>query len=284
VHGEDTLPDAKIMTLEEALTQNQAIVHEGWPLTVENRGNAPLFIQSGDIVKGGNQDRTLPYDTLIPANTTVRLSAWCVEQGRSFPRGNEVSTSFQTSSDSLPTRKLKLAAYENQNAVWANVANTQNALTRNLGTRVNSDQSPSSLQLALEHPQLKKAVNGYVNTIAPATVGKNDVIGYVVAVNGKVQSADVYASSSLFIKLWPKLIRASAVDALSEKQGDAAFDAPTAENVQAFLSGAEQGQARRVHASNRSVVVRQDSGHTLLHDTCLPTQENVVLHRSFLAK
>jgi hypothetical protein len=283
IHGQDALKDANIMTLEEALTQNQAVVQEGWPVTVHNRSNVPLFVQSGDIIKGGNQDRTIPYDSLIPPLTAVKLNAWCVESGRSSPRGAEISTSFQTATEAVPTRKLKLAVFANQNAVWANVANTQNALTRNLGAKVNANQSPSSLQLTLEHPQLKNAVQNYVNAIAPATAGKDDVIGYVVAVNGKVQSADVYASSSLFMKLWPKLVRASAVDALTERQGNAEAAPPDADSVHAFLNSAEQGQASKV-GSTHSTVVRQETGQTLLHDTIVPNQNNLVLHRSFLVK
>ena len=285
VHGPDTLKDSKIVTLQEAIAQGTAVVRDQGNLFVDNRGNAPLFIQAGDIVKGGNQDRTLPYDMLIPAQTNnVPLAALCVEQGRSFPRGNETSSSFHTSNEQLPTRSLKLAAYgKNQQAVWNNVRTTQDTLTRNLGSKVNGAQSQTSLQLTLEHPQVQNAVQGYVTNLAPVTAGKDDVIGYVAAVNGKVQSADIYASSSLFTKLWPKLIRASAVDALSEKQGNAAFEAPSAESVQAFLSNAEQGQASKIQGI-RGTVLRQETAQTLLHDTCVPSQNNLVLHRSFLVK
>jgi hypothetical protein len=105
VHGKDTIDAAKILTLQEALEQNVATVRDtGFNLTIDNRSNAALFIQSGDIVKGGNQDRTLPYDMLIPANSAgTTMAALCVEQGRSFPRGNEVSTSFATATEQLPT-------------------------------------------------------------------------------------------------------------------------------------------------------------------------------------
>jgi len=285
IHGPDTIKDAQIMTLEEALNQNQALVQDGWPLMVTNRSNTPLFLQSGDIFKGGNQDRTVPYDMLIPPLASrVPVTAWCVEAGRSSPRMGEISHSFQTSTESLPTRRLKLAAFQNQNAVWSNIKNTQDALTQNVGVKVNAALSPTSLQLSLEHPQVKKAVEGYVNAIAPATAGKDDVIGYVIAVNGKVQSADIYASSSLFIKLWPKLVRAGAVDALTERRAEGEFAVPTEENVQAFLNAAEQGQATRVQSSNRSVVIRHDSAQMMVHDTCVPSQNNLVLHRSFLVK
>src|SRR5207302_376777 len=101
--GKDVIKDTEIVTLQEAIANNQAVVHDtGHLLTIDNHGHAALFIQAGDIVKGGNQDRTIPYDMLIPANTQgVSVAALCVEQGRSQPRGNEASASFATSTEQL---------------------------------------------------------------------------------------------------------------------------------------------------------------------------------------
>jgi hypothetical protein len=286
IHGPDTMKNTKVLTLQEALEQNIAVVHDsGVRLTIDNRGNAPLFIQSGDIVKGGNQDRTLPYDMLVPAHTNgTPIAALCVEQGRSIPRGNELSESFQISSEQLPSRQLKLAAYrQSQNDVWNNVRTLQDNLTRITGGSVKAQQSSTSLQLSLEHARVQRAVQKYFAPLAPVVEGKNDVIGYAVVINGKIQSADVYASNAMFQKLWPKLIRASAVEALAERQPGAVIKPPNAEAVQAFLAEAEKGQAFRVDA-NRSTVIRQETPESLLHDTCDPTQENLVLHRSVLAK
>ena len=38
--------------------------------------------------------------------------------------------------------------------------------------------------------------------------------------NGKVNGADVYAASQLFRKMWPKLIRSAAVEAITDLQKD----------------------------------------------------------------
>jgi hypothetical protein len=286
IHGKDMMQNTNVLTLQEALEQNIAVVHDtGVRLTIDNRGNAPLFIQAGDIVKGGNQDRTVPYDMLVPAQTIgTPVAALCVEQGRSFPRGNELSASFQTSSEQLPTRQLKLAAFrQSQNDVWNHVRNLQDNLTRNTGGSVMAQQSNTSLQLSLEHQRVQGAVQNYFAQLAPVVEGKNDVIGYAVIVNGKIQSADVYASNALFLKLWPKLIRAGAVEALAERQPGAVVDPPSAAAVQAFLADTEKGQAFRVDA-NRSTVIRQETPLSLLHDTCDPMRENLVLHRSVLSK
>lgn len=286
IHGPDTLKDRQVMTLEEALRQNLAVVHDtGHFLTVNNRANVPLFIQSGDIVKGGNQDRTLPYDQLIPPQTDQQLQAFCVEEGRCGPRGNEISASFETSSEQLPGRQLKLAALHRKSQVdiWSGIRQTQANLTRNVGAPVQAAQSHTSLQLTLENPRVREAIDGYLQKLSPAA-DRNDTIGFAVAINGKIHTADVYGSAELFQKLYPKLLKASAVEALAERQGAGNFATPTAEAVKMFLAEAEKGQAFRQDVGGRVHILRQETAQTLLFDTCDGGQNNLVLHRSFLAR
>src|SRR5882724_6494278 len=81
------------LTLDEALGKRAVRVHETGnvnELTVENLGNEDVFIQSGDIVKGGQQDRALTVSLILPPKSgRVPLSAFCVEQGRWAARGKE---------------------------------------------------------------------------------------------------------------------------------------------------------------------------------------------------
>src|SRR5260370_21194600 len=71
IHGPDTMKARQVVTLHEALNRGQAVVHDTRTntLSVENRSGSDLYIQSGDILKGGTQDRTIPYDLLVPANS-----------------------------------------------------------------------------------------------------------------------------------------------------------------------------------------------------------------------
>ena len=287
IRGENAPQQQKFITLQEAVTQNLAVVHDtGFSLTVDNRSNLPLFIQGGDIVKGGNQDRVLPYDYLIPAGAVRSpVSAFCVESGRSFPRGDELSSSFQVSSAQLPTRSLKLAALyrRSQNDVWNGVSQTQTNLTRNLGASVQSPRSQTSLQLTLEHPRVQQAAQAYVDKLS-VLPEKDNVIGFAVAINGKIQSADVYASSDLFRSLWPKLLQASAVAALAESPAGAAVEPPSTEALQGFLAAAEKGQAQRQVVAGRVQLIRQETAQQVLFETCDSGQGNLVVHRCFLAK
>jgi hypothetical protein len=284
IHGPDAIKDLRVMTLQEGVEQNTAVVHDRGQLFIDNRSDRPLFIQSGDIVKGGNQDRTLPYDMLVPPLArNLQVVAMCVEQGRSFPRGNELSSSFAFATEQLPGRSLRMAAYrQNQNDVWNGVRLMQTKLAQGVGSSVKSPQSQSSLQLTLESPRVQQAIQDYLTDLMPAQGDDADVVGFAVAVNGNIHSADVYGSSELFRTLWPKLLRASAVEALAEKQPRAAA-APTTEVVQAFLVDAEKAPAFR-QATNRTTLIRHESARSLLFDTCDPANANAELHRSVLAK
>ena len=79
LHGPNTLPDQKLLTLQEALEQKKAIVHETSQvneLSVENlAGDTGLYLQSGDIVKGGKQDRAIAYDLILPPKSGKVRSA-----------------------------------------------------------------------------------------------------------------------------------------------------------------------------------------------------------------
>ena len=63
--------------------QDQAEVNT---LEIENRSDKWLFLQAGDIVKGGKQDRTIMTDlTLAPRSAPQPIEAFCVEHGRWTP-------------------------------------------------------------------------------------------------------------------------------------------------------------------------------------------------------
>jgi hypothetical protein len=253
LHGPDVLQGQTILTLQEALAQKKAVVHETAQvneLSVENSSpDALVFIQSGDIVKGGKQDRAIAFDMLLPPKSgRVPIGSFCVEHGRWQQRGMEGLASFQGSDNAIAGRDLKAAvnASRSQSEVWQKVAETQDKLSKNTGKMVNSAASPSSLQLALEDKDLNKKLEGYEKALAAAVEGKTDVIGVALCVNGKVTGAEVYGSAALFSKLWPKLLKSAVTEALAERDEKKKFESATAKSVEAFLADAAAGSPKEV--------------------------------------
>src|SRR5687767_9162138 len=84
IHGPDGIT-GDYLTLEEAMRDKKVVVRETGnvsELAVENISNSPVYIQSGDIVKGGKQDRTLANDlVLAPKSKKVPIASFCVEHG-----------------------------------------------------------------------------------------------------------------------------------------------------------------------------------------------------------
>ena len=66
-------------------------------------------------------------------------------------------------------------------------------------------------------------LGGRLEEAEPRDEGLPHVIGYVTVINGKVSSADVYASHELLTKVWPKLLNSAAVEAFAEVQKDKTF-------------------------------------------------------------
>src|SRR5438105_9473050 len=112
VHG-PSAPGKVPLTLDEALAKRVVQVRETGnvnQLEIENLGNDEVFIQAGDIVKGGQQDRSLMVSLLLPPKSgRVPIASFCVEQGRWSVRGREDVKNFSTSTASVPSREMKLA-------------------------------------------------------------------------------------------------------------------------------------------------------------------------------
>ncbi|HET6575874.1 MAG TPA: DUF6569 family protein [Fimbriiglobus sp.] len=252
LHGPDTLPPRPILTLDEALAKNSFVVHETGTvntLTVENlSADDDVLIQPGDIVKGGRQDRLIAAAVLVPAKSgQIAVPSFCVEAGRWTQRGNEVVSRFAGNSACIAGKDLKTAALVDgqQAAVWESVTKLQAKLSENVGKPVANPQSPTSLQLALEDAAVADKLASYERELGSVLRGSRRVVGFVIAVNGKVTGAEVFGSSAVLAKAWPKALRSAAVEALAERS-ERPFAPCKSEAVTAFLADAEKGQREQV--------------------------------------
>ncbi|HEV2912128.1 MAG TPA: DUF6569 family protein [Pyrinomonadaceae bacterium] len=291
IHGQDTINSRKILTLQEAMERRKVVVYETKDvneLAIENKSaDEDIFVQSGDIVKGGQQDRVLAVDLIVPPRSgRVQIAAFCVEQGRWSKRGSETATTFETSNERIATKDLKVAATisGSQGAVWDKVSEAQDKISENVGASVNAEVSVSSLQLSLENKKLQEMREAYIKKLVKAVEGKTDVIGYAFAINGRVNSADVYASGALFKKLWPKLLRAAAVEAIAELRRGQQFDQVNAEAIQSFLAAAERGRASEKGVTARVKLVTREAEESILFETRDLKKDEAWIHRSYVTR
>ena len=286
IHGKD-VSKKNMMTLQEAMERKLFRVYETSnvnELEVENLSKEQdVFIQSGDIVKGGKQDRVLAVSIIIPARSgRVKIEAFCVESGRWEKRGSEDSKQFTSSNDRIVTKDLKIAANgsRSQQEVWSKVSEAQASLSQNVGAPVTGD-SASSLQLSLENKKVVANVDEYVKKLGSIVDGKNDVIGYAVAVNGQINSADIYVSNALFKKLWPKMLKASATEAVSAARGVRLADPVKADAVKGFLDDADKAKPTERAASAGSRIVKRESKDNLMIEA-VDEKSKTVVHKTYI--
>src|SRR5215468_6149800 len=148
LHGAGAPQGQTPLTLQEAMKRKLVVVRETGDvnrLTIQNRSNQDVFVQAGDIVKGGQQDRALALDLIVPPKSgKIPIDAFCVEQGRWSRRGNEAVAAFSASDNALASKDLKIAAKarRSQGDVWANVSKTQEKLAMNMTVTPSATQAP----------------------------------------------------------------------------------------------------------------------------------------------
>jgi len=359
LHGAGQSQRRTPLTLQEAMKRKLVVVRETGDvnrLTIQNRSNQDVFVQAGDIVKGGQQDRALALDLIVPPKSgRIPIDAFCVEQGRWSRRGNEGVAAFSASDNALASKDLKIAAKArmSQGDVWANVSKTQEKLAMNMtvtpsatpahgrargragsasgggpatggadqapfsppinqaripinqasgeiraldGAAANGQHSydplasvadrasPSSLQLTLENKLVKDTANDYVKNLSSIINGKRDVVGFVFAINGQINSADVYSSNALFAKLWPKMLEASAIEAIAELKAEEKFEPADAGAVKAFLRESQTGKAETKKVTARTDVVKSETGKNLFFETRDRSRKGKWVHRNYITK
>jgi len=291
IHGEDKLKGKTFLTLGEALKEKKAVVHETQQvneLSIENLcPNEEVFVLAGDIVRGGKQDRIIANDVIVPAKSgKMPIASFCVERGRWTRRGSENEAAFAVSANNSGTKDLKLAVRKEmaQGKVWENVNKAQAALSANVSAPVRDARSATSLELTLENKKVQEATDAYLKKLQPVLDGQNDVVGYAFAINGVINSADVFASHSLFQKLWPTLLKSTAVEAVAEMKKDHKFKPVTVEAVTAFLADAEKGKQSAKDVTKRVHCIEQETKGNLLYRCTDDQHPGVDLRRNYLKK
>lgn len=304
IHGKSA--DGEVpLTLDEAIKLDRVRVFETGDvneLQIENKGDQAVFIQAGDIVKGGKQDRVITSSFILkPRSGAIPLMAFCVEQGRWSRRGAESAAMFSSSAEAMPSSRVKrslhaaaaraaapspraaqgFAVQADQSSVWHEVNEMQRKFSEKIKDEVAARESQSSLQLSLENEKLQQRRGGYVDALKGAPENSGDIIGYAFAINGKINSADVYESNGLFRKMWEKQLKSAATEALAEA-GTGAGVPPSLDEVRKFLSEAKSAAAADVAERNGNRLdVRE--GDKAVYMAASPAG-GAAVHENYLAK
>jgi hypothetical protein len=208
-------------------------------LVLVNRGKRPVLLLAGEVVTGGKQDRVIGKDRIIaPGADPLPLDVFCVERGRWSGASAQFSEAKMMAH---PSVREKAAVDKAQDQVWAAVRSGTTAAApsppaagaagstvvearlsrRSLDSVVAAEAGSEgygkiygSRRVALTIDQFAEEMS---RRFMRATSRLRDVqvVGVVVAYGGEVAWSDTFASSALFDRYWPKLLRSYVVEALA---------------------------------------------------------------------
>ncbi|TMM56630.1 hypothetical protein FEE95_08985 [Maribacter algarum] len=291
--GKEKVIGKNYNTLSEAMERKQVTVKETGSvneLAIDNNSSDYVFIHSGDIVKGGKQDRTISYDVIIPPNTKdIPLESFCVEQGRWQQRADEQVVAFSTNTKMLSSRDLKLAAKHenNQGKVWSKVSEQKEYLNEKLSLRkgydvdVAANESNSSLQLALESDELKKSRDSIYEKLKDL-IDTPDAIGYAYAINGEIYGVEVYNNKQLFADLWDKILESVIVEAIS-KEGEEAEAEKSKKEVLVYMEAVKANDKKTSKILNKATkfrTIKNEKGNIVFSTEDLEKQKWI--HKSYM--
>jgi hypothetical protein len=252
-------------------------------LMVLNRSNKPLYLMPGDIIYGGEQDRTIGEEAIIPpGKKPVAIEVFCVEQGRWASREDaetsealdRLASSSGQPLDAKTRQKLakeakqgKFVAHagsltkggraavqegKGQQEVWKKVGEAN----ANSGAQSQSDAFTANYT----SPQVLKQLQAYVKALERPVGNHRQVVGAIAAINGKVEAVDVFQSTPLFQKIWPKLLKSHALDAFDVARKPDAKRTCTLSDAKQFLRTAMQATVeKKSNGQGGLVVTKRDS-------------------------
>lgn len=277
----------EFLTLSEGLETGTVIVHETGSvgeLSVENNSDKTLFIGAGEIVKGGRQDRILQHDMIVAAGSgPMPVTAFCVEQGRWSPRGDETSDRFHTSEKIATNKEIKLAARaeESQSKVWSEVAALRTGLEKDGYLEVRGGRSTGSLQLMVEDTAVVSLTRSYLDVLSGCIENAPQAIGFAFAINGELNSAEIYGSPELFRRMWPKLIDAAAVEATSQFDESATVETPATAEIATWLESCDNAEADETLINDWTLLRFRKTDKAMLFET-VDDATRSLLHKSYV--
>lgn len=211
-------------------------------LVLVNNSKRPLILLAGEIVTGGKQDRVIGKDRIVPAESNpVDLGVFCVEPGR----WTSASAKFGSMNGAMaqPSVRSKAMADKDQSKVWQAVGGMQETVTVEASAAAVPElRSTTSYARVMQNEEVKQKVDSvaapmerdYRSVIQK--LRERNAVGVVVAVNGEIIWADMFASTDLLEKYWPKLVRSYAAEAMVTRAKSQQADEKSA---QAFLDDME---------------------------------------------
>jgi hypothetical protein len=211
-------------------------------LMLVNNSKRPLLLLAGEIVTGGKQDRVVGKDRIIPANSdAVDLAVFCVEPGRWVEKTSHFNGLATLMAQ--PSVRRRAMADKDQSQVWSEVRGSSAKMAAAAPMAGGNLQSTPSYATVMENKEVMKNVDSVAAPVQHSYEGlirdlrERNAVGVVVAVNGHIIWADIFANTKLLEKYWQKLVRSYATEAVVTAGYSGKVDVRAAEEFLQQLDG-----------------------------------------------
>ena len=234
------------LTLDEALDTEAFQITEADgdgsvpTLQVTNENDSMVFLMAGEELIGAKQNRVLNVSLMVEGNSAIPVPVSCVEAGRWIHKTAMFSSAKSSSHSKL---RAKMAnSVENSYRRTGRPASNQEEVWDEVSSLLCCTKSDSPTEALHQVDEDKERdLKAFAETIPPPS----GCCGAAFAVAGKIVGVDVFDQPSTLAKLWPKLIRSYAVDALETSTPHTAV---RRETVATWLRQAIDAKAERYHS------------------------------------
>jgi hypothetical protein len=146
-----------------------------------------------------------------------------------------------------PSVRAKAMGEKDQQQVWNEVAKARSSIAETVTveapTAAPMVAQTSSYAKVIENRDVQKQIDSVAAPVAheyESVIGQlrdRHAVGVVVAVNGELVWADVFASTDLLGKYWPKLVRSYAAEAMGPHVKAVSVDVKSAQEFLDHLQG-----------------------------------------------
>jgi hypothetical protein len=273
------------LLLDEALAARSVEVTESSEigsvpvLELRSTADVPVLLLDGEELVGAKQNRILNTSVLAPASKTIQLPVSCVEQGR----WRYVSRAFKGSDHTLfakaRARKAeRMAMRFKAQAVGGRVQSQSVAMAFDADqTAIWGDVSDKLSRMKVRSASAAM-LDGF-ESFAPNLAAFEEALaplpgqtGAMFALDGAIAGVELLPSALAFNKLFRKLLRSYAIDALEETDAPAPAAPPQSE-ARAFLGRVASASVRSAPGVGLGEDLRIEGdgcvGHALVHEGAL---------------
>jgi hypothetical protein len=192
-------------------------------LLFKNKGKSPVLLVDGEELLGAKQNRVLNLTIMAPAQSDIRIPVSCVESGRWSRKSEHFSSSPRTMYSRGRAKKMDYVSqslrssgerYSDQRKVWDDISEKS--------SRMEAKSETGAMEEIFKKHQVR--IEDFIREIS---LQKNQ-IGAIFGIDGEIAGMDCFEEPGVFEKIFPKLLRSYALDAIdsswpAEREIDKAF-------------------------------------------------------------